>query len=60
VWRPEPAAIVVNRLIDGAYHRRERSEVLAALDLAELARFVRPGENQTELVLAYQAALRAR
>lgn len=60
VWRPSPAAIVVNRLIDGVYHRRERSEVLPALDLAELARFVQPGENQTELVIAYQVALRAR
>jgi Uma2 family endonuclease len=60
VWRPSPAAIVVNRLIDGAYQRSERSEVLPALDLAALATFVRPGENQTELVRAYQAVLRAR
>lgn len=59
-WQPATGTIVVNRLIDGLYHRRERSEVLPALDLAELARFVQPGENQTELVLAYQAALRAR
>jgi hypothetical protein len=51
---------VVNRLIDGEYRHRERSEVLPSLDLAELARFVQPGENQTELVRAYQAALRAR
>ena len=28
VWRPSPAAIVVNHLIDGAYQRREHSEVL--------------------------------
>ena len=60
VWRPSTAAIVVNRLIEGAYQPRERSEVLPALDLAELAKFVRPGENQTELVRAYQAVLRAR
>ncbi len=60
VWRQSPAAIVVNRLIDGAYQRRERSEVLPALDLVALARFVQPGENQTELVRAYQAVLRAR
>jgi Uma2 family endonuclease len=60
VWRPSPAAIVVNRLIGGEYQRRERSEVLPALDLVELARFVQPGENQTELVRAYQAVLRAR
>jgi Uma2 family endonuclease len=60
VWRPSPAAIVVNHLIDGAYQLRARSAVLPALDLAELARFVQPGENQTELVRAYQAVLRAR
>lgn len=60
VWRPSPAAIVVNHLINGVYHRREHSEVLPALDLAELARFVQPGENQTELVRAYQAVLRSR
>lgn len=60
VWRPSTAAIVVNRLIDGAYQRSERSEVLPALDLTELAKFVQPGENQTELVRAYQAVLRAR
>ena len=30
------------------------------LDLSQLATFVQPGENQTELALAYQAALRAR
>jgi Uma2 family endonuclease len=60
IWRPSPAAIVVHRLLDGTYQRRERGEVLPALDLAELARFVQPGENQTELVRAYQAVLRAR
>lgn len=60
VWRPTPSTIVVNRLIDGAYQRSERSAVLPTLDLAELTTFVQPGENQTELVSAYQAALRAR
>ncbi len=60
VWQPSTAAIVVNRLIGGAYQRCERSEVLPTLDLVELAKFVRPGENQTELVRAYQAMLRAR
>jgi hypothetical protein len=34
--------------------------VLPAIDLAELARFVQPGESQTALVRAYPAALRAR
>ena len=60
VWQPSTSAIAVNRLIDGAYQRRERSEVLPALDLAELARYVQPGESQTELVIAYQTALRGR
>jgi Uma2 family endonuclease len=60
VWQPSTAAIAVNRLVDGAYQRRERSEVLPALDLAELAKFVQPGENQTALVKAYQAVLRGR
>jgi Uma2 family endonuclease len=60
IWRPNAASIAVNRLVDGAYQRRERSEVLPALEIAELARFVQPGENQTELVRAYQAVLRGR
>jgi Uma2 family endonuclease len=59
-WQPATGKIAVSRLIDDTYHRSERSEVLPELDLAELARFVQPGENQTELALAYQAALRAR
>jgi Uma2 family endonuclease len=60
VWQPSASAIAVNRLVAGAYQLRERSEVLPALDLAELAKFVRPGESQTELVIAYQTALRGR
>lgn len=58
VWQPSTAAIAVNRLVDGAYQQCERSEVLPALDLAELAKFMRSGENQTALVRAYQAVLR--
>lgn len=60
IWRPGAEAIAVSRLVDGEYQPRERSEVLPALDLAELARFVRPGESQTALVRAYQASLRGR
>jgi Uma2 family endonuclease len=60
IWQPSRAAIAVNRLASGTYQQRERSEVLPALDLAELASFVRPGENQTALVRAYQALLRGR
>jgi Uma2 family endonuclease len=59
-WRPSTRAIVVHRLINGEYQRRNRSEVLPDLDLALLSSFVQPGENQTRLAKAYQAALRAR
>jgi len=62
-WRPSTRAIVVHRLmsvISGEYQYRTRSEVLPDLDLALLSSFVQPGENQTRLAKAYQAALRAR
>jgi Uma2 family endonuclease len=59
-WRPGTRTITVHRLIGAAYERRDRSELLPELDLALLASFVVPGENQTRLAKAYQAALRAR
>lgn len=59
-WRPNAKAIVVHRLIGERYERRDRSEVLPQLDLAELSQFVQPGESQTRLVKQYQAALRSR
>lgn len=59
-WRPNASVLVVHRLVAGHYERRERSEVLLDLDIAELSRFVRPGENQTRLAKAYQAELRSR
>jgi len=62
-WRPSTRAIVVHRLMSvtsGEYQYRPRSEVLPDLDLALLSSFVQPGENQTRLAKAYQAALRAR
>jgi Uma2 family endonuclease len=58
-WRPGSATIAVHRLVGGTYERRERSEALPDLDLALVARFVQPGENQTRLAKAYQAALRS-
>lgn len=58
VWRPEVARIVVHQLVDAAYRERERSTVLPDLDVAQLSRFVKPGESQTALAKAYQAALR--
>jgi Uma2 family endonuclease len=59
-WRPSSATIAVHRLVGDAYERRERSELLPALDVAKLSTFVKPGENQTQLAKAYQAALRQR
>ncbi|NVB83599.1 MAG: Uma2 family endonuclease [Kofleriaceae bacterium] len=59
-WRPSTGALVVHRLVGETYERRERSEVLPDLDVAQLSGFVRPGENQTQLAKAYQAVLRAR
>jgi Uma2 family endonuclease len=59
-WRPSSATIVLHRLVGDAYERRERSEILPALDVGMLSGFVRPGENQTQLAKAYQAALRQR
>jgi Uma2 family endonuclease len=58
-WRPDASAITVHRLIDGAYVAQAHSNVLADLDLAVLARFIQPGENQTRLARAYRAAIGA-
>lgn len=52
--------IVVHVLADGRYEVRESSAVLPDLDLAELARFVRPDVPQTELVKHYRDALRGK
>jgi Uma2 family endonuclease len=58
-WRPSSQSIVVHRLVGEAYVRGDRSEILVDLDIVQLSGFVRPGENQTRLAKAYQAALRA-
>jgi Uma2 family endonuclease len=58
VWRPETAFVMVHRLVGDHYEVRSTSELLQDLDLALLSRFVRPGESQTQLAKAYQAALR--
>ena len=61
VWEWHPSmTIVVHRLIGDRYDRRDHSEVLPQLDLAELSQFVQPGESQTRLAKQYQAALRSR
>lgn len=59
-WRPSTGAIAVLRLVGDDYQPRHRSEVLPELDVAELSRFVTPGQSQTALAKAYQAALRSR
>jgi len=61
VWEWHPSmTIVVHRLAGERYERRDRSEVLPQLDLAELSQFVQPGESQTRLAKQYQTALRSR
>lgn len=59
-WRSTTRALVVHRLVGEHYEVRASSEVLPGLDLTELSGFVQPGESQTGLAKAYQAALRAR
>ncbi len=59
-WRPSTGAIAVLRLVGDDYQPRHRSEVLPELDVAELSRFVIPGQSQTALAKAYQAALQSR
>jgi hypothetical protein len=58
-WRPGSRAIVVHRLVGDGYQRSDGSEILPGLDLALLSSFVSPGDSQTRLAKAYQAALRA-
>jgi len=58
VWRAQTSAVSVYRLVEDRYEVRARSDVLPHLDVTELSLFVRPGESQTQLVKAYQAALR--
>jgi Uma2 family endonuclease len=58
VWRAESGAVAVHRLVEGRYEVRSRSDVLPDLDIAELSRFVKPGESQTELAKAFQLSLR--
>lgn len=58
VWVWLNGALVIHRLVGDAYERAPRSGVLPSLDLALLAKFIVPNENQTRLAKAYQAALR--
>lgn len=58
VWHSARRRLVVNRLSGSVYTQHDRSEILAELDLALLAAFVRPGESHTALAKEYRAALR--
>ncbi len=60
VWVWEDVGLAVHRLVGGRYERRERSEVLPGLDVAELSGFVKRAGNQTDVVRAYREAIRAR
>ncbi|MBX3159561.1 MAG: Uma2 family endonuclease [Deltaproteobacteria bacterium] len=60
VWRPGTKMIAVHQLAGAGYEVATKSAVLPDLDLAELATYVRPGENHTAAIRAYMVAIRAR
>ena len=57
VWAARAQRIDVHHLSRQKYTRRWRSELLPAIDLALLAKFVRPGESHTALAKAYRRTL---
>jgi Uma2 family endonuclease len=62
VWFWENGSFAIYALQGDAYQRREKSTLLSALDVAELALFVRRAveeSDQTAVVRAYQSALRS-
>ncbi len=59
VWHSAKRHMVVHRLAGGRYTQHDRSAIVAGLDLALLASFVRPGESHTALVKKYRASLRS-
>ncbi len=58
VWRSTARSLVVHQLSGRRYEQRDRSAVLADLDLALLASFVRAGESQMALVKEFRSSLR--
>jgi len=58
VWLWRDGVVAVRCLVEGQYEPRTTSEVLPALDVTLLARFVRRGESQTTLAKAFLAAVR--
>jgi Uma2 family endonuclease len=59
VWLWDRGTLVVHALAGGRYHRRRRSRLLPALDLAQLVKFVDYTE-QVRALRAYRAALHKR
>lgn len=58
IWHSPTRTLTVHVLSGGHYRVAASSALLPEMDLEELARFVRPGESQTDLILAFRAALR--
>ncbi|MEK7863430.1 MAG: Uma2 family endonuclease [Chloroflexota bacterium] len=63
IWHSATRSLVVHRLLvtdspGVRYDSHDRSAILADMDLALLASFVRAGESHTALAKAYRAALR--
>jgi Uma2 family endonuclease len=58
-WKPSAAQVIVCRWVVDQYEEQSRSGLLPDLDLTTLAKFVRVGENQTQLIKAYRATLGA-
>lgn len=59
VWQSTARTLALFRRSGAAYVVSQASALLPQLDVTLLASFVRTGENQTALVKAYRAALRA-
>jgi len=59
-WESTSREIVIHRRVNDGYERAPASAMLPDLDVALLARFVRPGESHTQLGRAYRAALRGK
>ncbi len=57
VWHSATRQLVVHRLSGREYTQHDRSALLADLDLALLASFVRPGESHTALAKQYRSSL---
>jgi len=57
-WNATENALVIHRATPAGFVRASSSSIVPQLDIALLSRFVRPGENQTQLGRDYRRALR--